>query len=82
MDRQFVELPLPERLFRYRITYTDDVDVEPGTPLSQARQDAILNQFLQNYDLRRCGPVPFQKLRMFHDGNRWVIEIEAEEIQR
>ena len=82
MDRQFIELPLPEGLYRYRIIYTDDRDTEPGTQLCKVRQDAMLNEFLQNYDLRRCGPVPFQKLKMFHDGNRWVIEIEAEETQR
>lgn len=82
MDRQFIELPLPEGLYRYRITYTDDGDSEPGTRLCQVRQDSMLNEFLQNYDLRRCGPVPFQKMKMFHDGNRWIIEIEAEETQR
>lgn len=82
MDRTFIELPLPQGLRRYRITYTDDMDCEPGTQLSRVRQDAMLNEFLQNYDLRRCGPIPFQKMRVFHDGNRWIIEIEAEETQR
>lgn len=82
MDRQFIELPLPEGLYRYRITYTDDMDTEPGTQLCRARQDAMLNEFLQNYDLRRCGPVSFQKMKMFHDGNKWIIEIEAEETQQ
>lgn len=82
MQRQFTELPLPEGLYRYRITYTDEVECEPATTLSRSRQDAMLADFVGNYDLRRCGPVPFQKMRMFHDGARWVIEIEAEEVRR
>jgi len=80
MDRQFVSLRLPEGLSRYRLTYTDDKECEPGTQLCRARQDLMLNEFVQNYDLRRCGPVSFEKMRMFHNGSRWIIELEAEEV--
>jgi hypothetical protein len=29
--------------------------------------------------LLNCGPVGFQKFEMHHDGQRWVINMEAEE---
>lgn len=79
MDKKFLELKLPDGLRRYRIIYTDDVLCELDTQLARSRQDLMLSDFFGNYSLRICGPIPFQKFKMGHNGQVWTIELEAEE---
>lgn len=79
MQRKMVEIELPDDGRRYRVIYSDEVECDPFSSLSRRRQDEMLNEFLMNYDLRRCGPAPFRTMKMFHDGGRWIIELETEE---
>ena len=82
MDRKFVVLDLPEGVKRYRLIYNDNVICDPMSALARQRQDHMLAEFNNNYDLRRCGPIHFRTMKMHHDGNVWLIELEAEEDTR
>jgi len=37
----------------------------------------LLQNFADNPTLLTCGAIPFQTLKMAHDGVRWIIEAEA-----
>lgn len=42
-------------------------------------QFEMLRHLTDSMDMIRCGPGNFKKLQMFHNGEHWVIEMEAVE---
>lgn len=64
------------KLFRYVNVLEDDPAPEEG-PEARAAQFRFLSQVMQQPDITLCGPVTFQKLKMYHNGSAWVIEMEA-----
>jgi hypothetical protein len=45
----------------------------------EARREAteLLRALVSNPELLSCGYSPFQTLAMFHDGERWIVELQA-----
>lgn len=37
----------------------------------------MLKAIANNPGMMDCGSLPFQTLKMFHDGEKWIIELEA-----
>jgi len=62
---------------RHRVRLEDSVESREGTVDWIARQQAMLGAVLATAELLHCGPGRWQKLSMYHDGERWVIEAEA-----
>jgi hypothetical protein len=55
-------------------------DVPSSGPEIKARQFLFLQDVVNNgifQGLMNCGPIQFDTMRMRHDGESWVIEMEA-----
>lgn len=63
--------------FKWRLRIEDDLS-SPDTEESFRLQMALLRSLVEQPELLMCGPIPAQKLRLFHSGKSWVIEAEAE----
>lgn len=37
----------------------------------------LLESILNIHEFLYCGPVPFQTLKIYHDGSKWIAELEA-----
>ena len=76
MNKTTVKIPLEKDQYLYR-TKLISVDCEPGTYQAEQCRDLLLKTVADNLDFRRCGPAIFQKLKMYHSGDAWVLETEA-----
>ena len=52
-------------------------DCQPETPEALFYRDLLLRNIADDPHLLDCGPVAFQKFRMDHNGQRWIIEAAA-----
>ncbi len=78
MQRTYRDIPIGDSQHRHVVTLRD-VPSDPGPP-ADARRMAFLMELVPDGErLMHCGPVRFQKLRMYHDGQSWVIDLEATE---
>lgn len=76
MERTVRNIPLDGET-RHLVTIKDDPSYGPDV---QTRQFAFLQDLVVNgvfNKLLHCGPVPFDVFRMYHDGQCWVVEMEA-----
>jgi len=66
---------------RYRVTITDveSTGIDKVKRQVEFLQDIIGNGFFTG--ILNCGPLSFDTLKVFHDGNAWVAELEAQEDQ-
>lgn len=62
---------------RHKVRIESDQCREPPS-LTRLIQNQMIEHLANVPDLLVCGPEPFQKLSMYHDGDKWVIEAEAE----
>jgi hypothetical protein len=76
MDRKTHRKPIDGTLFRYQVTFTSD-PVAEGTHHYKLVQHQMLLDLLETPGMLECGLEPFETLRMYHDGERWVVEMEA-----
>lgn len=49
----------------------------PNGVESYVLRGEMIRQIVATPEALNCGPVPFQKMAMFHDGQCWVIEVQA-----
>ena len=78
MQKQYVAVPIGDAT-RHRVTLRDVPSQGSEIP---GRQFLFLQDLINNgvYNgLLACGPIPFQTLSIKHDGNCWVITMEAVE---
>ena len=61
---------------RHKVRIESD-DCEPQSYFAEQVLYMLLQNIAQNPALVACGPGPFQKLAIFHDNQRWIIEAEA-----
>lgn len=61
---------------RYSVRLEDDPSPVDGIE-NRERQREMLRLVANNAGMMDCGSLPFQTLKMFHDGSRWIIELEA-----
>lgn len=78
MLRSVTEVPLGESRVRCKVVLADSVECEPGTPQSTMRQYEMMRQLADAPQVTACGPEPFQTCRWYHNGKRWMVELEAE----
>jgi hypothetical protein len=65
---------------RYRVIITD-IDSNGTDKLRRQiefLQDIVANGFVSG--LLSCGPLPFETLKFYHNGQAWVAELEANEL--
>jgi hypothetical protein len=66
-------------MVRYRVIITDveSIGIDKVKRRVEFLLDIIGNGFFTG--ILNCGPLPFDTLRVFHDGTAWVAELEAQE---
>jgi len=69
---------LGEFLFRYKVRY-ESIECEPFSFDGLTAQQTMLQSVTDSPELLNCGNGRFQEFRMFHDGLRWVIELQRDE---
>jgi len=77
MKRKSLKIKIGENKYRHRSIIED----EPSTEYSESsiyRQRLFLKSLTDTPDLLLCGLVPFQRFKMYHNGDCWVAELEAE----
>jgi hypothetical protein len=62
---------------RYRLIIQDDPS-GPALADIQRRQHAFLQMLVDTPTLLSCGPAFAERLMIFHDGERWSLQAEAE----
>jgi len=76
IDRKQKRLPVDEESSKFVVTLSNG-DCAQGSLEAAHRQFELLRALIDNVHLGYCGPALFQKLRMEHDGEKWVLELEA-----
>lgn len=77
MKRIQTESRLEDNKSRWRIR-VEDVNTLPGSPEFALRQTLFLEELaLNSHMLLNCGPVRYQRIAIFHDGDKWICEAEA-----
>lgn len=73
MVRKTAEIKLADGRVRYTTRLEDDI------PVTEApnRQIALLIDLVSNLGVLRCGTSYFQELKMWCDGDRYVVELSA-----
>ena len=64
---------------RYRAIIESNECPERG-PHSLLERSALLTAVVDNPSLLDCGPLVFDTMKMYHNGQVWIIEVEATEI--
>ncbi len=75
MNRTLTSVKLDDKSVRHRVRIESDPCETPL--LKKQHQLMLLDNFATNPSLTDCGPVPFQKMVMQHNGTLWVVELEA-----
>lgn len=76
MKKTSTRVDIGEGNIRYRVRLEGEECIE-GTAAGRACQLNMLDSLTTTPDLTNCGPVPFQSMKMIHNGRGWVIEMEA-----
>lgn len=76
MNRRSVSQDLGAGRQRTRVSISGAPCPSAG-PESEREKSWLLTTVAQSPEVTACGYLPFQKLKMFHDGSTWVIEAEA-----
>ncbi len=75
MNRRLTSVKLDNRSTRYRVRIeSDPCDTDL---LMRQLQLNLLDNMANTPELTACGPVPFQTMKMYHDGGAWIVELEA-----
>lgn len=78
MNRKVSKMDIGPDEVRYRTTLESDDCIEK-TPESVFFQFELLRMIGTDPSLTACGLSHFQSLKMWHNGERWIIEVEAVE---
>jgi hypothetical protein len=76
MNRIVLVRDLGDGLTRTRVRIEGD-PCELGTAIADQMQLHLLTNIANNPHLVDCGSGTFQRLQMYHDNHKWVIEVEA-----
>jgi hypothetical protein len=76
MRRKFVSHPLNEIETKYTVTLESDLCPPFGVDGKKA-QFQLLSTLVDSSGVGDCGPLNFQTLNMRHDGEKWIIILEA-----
>lgn len=73
-----VRIPINDGMTRYRLTYESN-PCQPQDVSGRVEQMSMLQSLVDQPQLTYCGPVPFDSMKVFHNGSSWVVELEAVE---
>jgi len=76
MQRIVLVRDLGEGLTRTRVRIEGD-DCEPDSLLADEMRQYLITNIANNPQLVACGSGPFQKMMMYHDNVKWIVEAEA-----
>jgi hypothetical protein len=76
VNRRSVTQDLGAGRQRTRVIITSTPCADAG-PQAEQMKSWMLMTVASSPDITACGFQSFQKLKMFHDGTAWVIEVEA-----
>lgn len=76
MNRTLKQVRLNDSESRY-IVRIEDVPSASKTQEARMRQYDLLKTLTSTPGLLDCGNLAFQSLKMWHDGEKWIIEMEA-----
>lgn len=76
MKRLMTKMNVGENLQRIKIFLSTD-DCEAGTIQARVHLADLLHNIADQPDLVACGLAPFEVLKIYHDGSRYVAEAEA-----
>ena len=76
MFRSLKQVKLNDTEFRYVVRIEDDPS-PANTQLSKFRQRDFLRALIDTHGLMDCGNQVFQSMKMWHDGEKWLMELEA-----
>jgi hypothetical protein len=62
---------------RVKVTFEGEDCPDSGVEC-RFQQMEMLKTIANNPELQNCGYWSFQTLKMYHSGNRWVLELSAE----
>lgn len=77
MQRTVSRIPMDDDGTVVHRTKIESPECDPGTELCNFHQRRLFQMISDRFELTSCGPAPFQKMRVYHDGSRWVLEAEA-----
>jgi hypothetical protein len=75
MIRNQTEVKVDEN-WRWKVSIKD-MPTAPGSPESSLRQHLFLQELAEQQNLLQCGPLKYQKMTIWHDGNGWGCECVA-----
>lgn len=76
MNRTLKQVRINDSESRYVVRIEDEPSV-PKTMGARLRQYELLKTLTSTPGLMDCGNLPYQSMRMWHDGEKWIIEMEA-----
>ena len=76
MHRVLTKRDMGDGVTRYRVRIEGD-DCSPDSHLAEQFKWMLLSNVVDNPALVMCGPIPFQTLHLSHNGERWIMELEA-----
>ena len=76
MQRIVLVRDLGDGLTRFRVRIEGD-PCEPNTLMAEQMQNNLLANIAANPHLVACGSGPFQKMQIYHDNAKWILEAEA-----
>jgi hypothetical protein len=80
-NRRQTKQALGDGLFRYKVRYETE-ECESYSYSGLRLQQEMLRSVVDSPELILCGQGRFKELKMFHDGLRWVIELQRDEDER
>lgn len=76
MQRILTTTKLSEKTSRVRVKIESD-DCEADSQFAEEVKQMLIRNFGDNPSLLACGTAPFQTLKLFHNGMKWIVEAEA-----
>ena len=77
MRKNLKVVKLSEAENRYSVKIEGE-ECPAKTQAARVQQLSLLQTLVSTPGLTDCGPLPFQSLKMYHDGSRWIIDLEAQ----
>jgi hypothetical protein len=76
MNRSLKQIKLVDGQSKYVSRIEGDA-CQPNTIGAKFLQLQLLDQLAHTPGMIDCGNLPYQTMKMFHDGEKWVVELEA-----
>jgi hypothetical protein len=76
MKRKFISQPLNEAQTKYTVKLESEYCPAIGIDARKS-QLQLLRDLIDNQGMLDCGPIGFQTFNMVHDGEKWVVTLEA-----